>query len=212
MKQTKVYDYAGVLADISGWKRFFETNHPTLYYQYILVGDSNISLKRKIRPKVIDIYENAVEQGLFKMPLFSEAKDRLREDQRSGYVTSLFTSSPREPLVHQLQENGLGNFIDEIVILDDIREEFQLQGLMKEDPAIFEALMKHLQTNLMLNVLLSYTDDTIGRVNSVVQANTNLAEQGIQGFQTIYHLDKKAPEAVVERKGYTTINSLFSIQ
>ncbi len=208
MKEARVYDWAGTLMDISGWEKYLKDNYPHLYHQYMVLGENDVDLKKRVRPRVIDIYNKAVEQALFPISLFSDVKSRLREDKNSGYVRTLFTSSPGDALLDQIKDIGLDGFIDEIILLDDIREAFQLEGRTKEDPRIFEALIQHIH-NLGLTQLASYTDDTLKRVESCVEANRKS-----DGFQNIYLIKREVLPIhhQIPTPGYQVINNLVLVR
>lgn len=206
MKQAKIYDYAGVLVDISGWYSFFKQAHPDLYQRYVIEGETNMKLKRQIRPEVLKLYEQAVEEGKFPMPTFPDVPDRMSADKRDGYHSVIFTSSPKAPLEAQLKDNGLTSLVSQVIILDDVREFCNQPDLMKEDPAVFQYLTQLLLTDGLQPE--TYIDDALKRIQSAVQANTHMIEQGMHGISRLYHLDRKTTNPIARQEGYTTINCL----
>ena len=206
-RQTKVYDAQGVLLDLRGAKAWFRENHPELFQGYFIDGDKDKELKRKLRPRVVELNNHATENGLYPISPIEGSAERLKEDGEQGYHRVIFTSTPKKRIELQLDEVGLLNSVDRIVTLYDIREALGLGSIMKEDPSTYEHLARALQRNDL--DLKTYTDDGLPRVLSAVEANQALKAREEPGLGRIYHFDPKAtPE---QKDGYRVITSLADV-
>ena len=208
-KKTKVYDWSGTLISIAGFMDYFKANHPELYHQYTVLGAKDKELKRRVRPQAIRIFEDATNSGLYEVGLLPNVRERLELDRQGSYVRTIFTSSPREVLINQIKGLGVGDCIDEIVVLDDIIRSSGVESIMKEDPMTFRYLMDLLRVARF--DLRSYTDDSQGRVVSAVSANKDVAGRGLRGFERMYLLDSKQEVAQNSEEGYIRINDLMLV-
>ena len=203
----RIYDWAGVLIDISGWKKFFEEQHTALYHQYEVKGKVDLALRKKVRPQVLEIYEDAVANARFDAPLFNEAITRLYRDRESGSQVYIFTSSPPAPFEKQIESFGIGYLVNEAIFLEDIQKRFGNVPLTKEEPAIFKEMLEYL-VGKHRTQWATYVDDSLPRVEAAVKGRT-MSPAG-NHLNAVYHLDRKA-EKTSAGNGYITINSLLSI-
>jgi FMN phosphatase YigB (HAD superfamily) len=210
MKHARVYDWMGTLLDMAGMDSYMRKHHAELYQAYGEAKARKSPDLAALRNQIIPLYEHAAENGLFPIALYADAKPRLEQDRKEGYVTTLFTGSPKGVLHDQLKELGLDRLVDETVVLDDLRRQDGLTDLTKEDPRIFEGLCQHLAIHHDLRNLDLYVDDTQGRVEAAVAANLCMQARGHRGFGRIYHLDRRiiAPR---RGEGYRRIASLKDI-
>ncbi|MCK4589441.1 MAG: hypothetical protein KAT77_03295 [Nanoarchaeota archaeon] len=210
MKKTKVYDWNGVLITVDGFKDWLRETDPELFNDYFVKGEENKELKRKVRPQLLALYEDATNQGLYPVDLLPNVNERLEQDEREGYVRTIFTSSPRKIINFKLQDLSLTGKVDEVIVLDDIITEFGLQGAMKEDPVIFKSLIDFILKH-NIGQPATYTEDSQKRLESALEANRILSWEGRKGFERIYLFDPKAEQAVTAGKGYTKVNDLLLV-
>jgi FMN phosphatase YigB (HAD superfamily) len=209
-KKTKVYDWSGTLVNIDGFMDWFKANHPALHEQYIVLGANDKELKRRVRPQALAIYEEATNKGLYPVSLMPNAAERLKIDREKGFTRVIFTSSPRDIITQQAKEQGIIGEIDEILCLDDVVREFNLPCAMKEDPSTFKHFTDFLSAYGFCP-LISYADDSKGRVEAAANANENLIEQA-RRFSRIYLFDRSLKLPFSEEKGYLKINDLMKVE
>ena len=204
--QTRLYDLNGVFLTVDGFWQFLEAEHPDIFRDYKILGDKDAELKRKVRPKMLAVYEHATDNGLYPVELMPHVKERLETDRAQGYRRTVFTSAPRTTAEKQLDSFGVS--IDHVLVLDDIQREFNLPGAMKEDPAVFEALAQYVRQHGLGNPV-SYVDDSQKRIHAAVQANQALGEHNLG---TLFLFDLKVPMSPAPGAEYTTINDLLHLQ
>ena len=101
MKKTKVYDWNGVLITKDGFRNWLKETEPELFEKYFILGKEDKELKRRIRPQILAIHEEVVDQGVYPVELLPNVETRLDRDAQEGYNRTIFTSSPRKIIDNQ---------------------------------------------------------------------------------------------------------------
>jgi FMN phosphatase YigB (HAD superfamily) len=210
-KTARVYDWMGVLLDMKEMQKYMLENYGELFKAYEEAKKTKAPNVNEIRERIVPLYNDAVDNARFPVFLFEDSKYRLEQDLKKGYVTVIFTGSPKDRLQSQLKDLGLTGLVNETVVLDEIRAQYpELMNFTKEDPKVFETLIKHLDVNIRIKDLDFYIDDTLARTESAAIANKNMQGQGYKGFGQIYHLDRKAG-AASQSDGYRIVQSLMDL-
>src|SRR3989344_1250185 len=107
MVKAKVYDYNGPIMDIEGFWDFLKKNDMDLYHNYKVIGDQDQEVKIRFKPRVFEIYEDALNRGLFPAVMTPNVVQRLEADLNGGFYPLIFTSIPYETVSRQTKEMGI---------------------------------------------------------------------------------------------------------
>jgi|GEM_PF-3407517 len=209
MRDAKLYDWSGVLVSIDGFREWLMRENRPLFLEFYDWDEERLvaTPKKKPSPELVGLFEEATTKGFYPIRLFPNVEERLSKDKEEGYVRVLFTSVTRTILDQQLQELGIRSHLDEIVTVEDLNLTFGT-ALAKEDPLLFQYLNDHVRKEgLIPNV---YVDDSLRRIEAVVQANLSLNAQGFEGFNRLYLFQPQGKPK--EEKGYVTINDIMSVK
>ena len=208
MHTAKIYDYNGPIVDIEPFWDFLREQHPDLYHQYRIVGAEDKEVKEATKPIVVELYEKAINEGLFPAKLMPYVEDRLESDFEEGYYPFIFTSVPRDTVCKQLKETGINGFFgsEQIVTLDDVIAQGGLSPTTtKEDPLAFGELIKRLSEYFNLT---TYVDDSAKRVLAAHEANQSFPETKRIG--RLYVFDPKGKTEA--NPAYSVVDSLMSVE
>ena len=170
MKKLKLYDWNGTLVTLDGLRAYFEEHHAQLWHEYKILGDRDPELKKKHLPRMMELVEYATQNDLYPVNVMPRAVERLQADQTEGFRRVVFTSISRELLRKQSRELGIANLVDEVITLEDMKQEFGLEGVTKESPETYQALVQFLQQH-NLGICETYTDDGKPRIITAVEVN-----------------------------------------
>lgn len=203
-RAVKVYDYNGVLLNVEGFRAYVRHMFPELARDYYDKGSKDIELKRKLKPTITTLFEQATAEGAYPVGLMPHARERLLEDKDLGYEVAVFTTV-NEKLVHEhLGKFQIHPFIDTVISLDELVSVYHLGRAVKEDHQTFLCLMEMLAAQ-GFHTFRSYTDDTQQRIEAAVAANAQRGER--PRFERIYLLGKCSSEG----NGFSAVKDLLEV-
>lgn len=196
----------GVITTVDGFWDWLKANDADLFRDYKTLGETDTELRRSVRPRLIEVYEDATDRALYPVELVPNIRERFEHDRQDGYVRNIFTSAPRSTVQAQLRQFGVS--VDEVTVLDDIKQFLGKPNLMKEDPEVFVGLSRLLRESG--NIAATYVDDSAKRIASAAQANAQMAAEEILGINRLYHFDPKG-EAKEVPQGYIRVATLMDV-
>ncbi|MBI2129101.1 HAD hydrolase-like protein [Candidatus Woesearchaeota archaeon] len=211
MAKAKIYDYNGPIMDIAPFFDFLKAKDPKLYFDYCILGKKDRSKKDQYRPAVVELYEEAIQKGLFPAKLIPGIEERLNKDLAEGYKPLIFTTVPHDTMASQTKETGISKIFpnDSIITLTDIIKYGGLkEGIGKENPEVYQQLIKYLSG---FESLETYVDDSEQRLSAAHEANISFKDTG-KGIKRLYLFNPEAEKSPMKKEFYTLVNNPMHVE